>query len=117
MMVGGRGDCDTMDIVGGGDSLPTTLRSNKYILTIIDCFSRYALAITLKGQSDDSVVNVFIAHYVTIYGTPHCILTDQNTNFESERFHKFCILFRICKIRNTSYHPNLMESARDYTKL
>lgn len=47
MEVGSRGDCLAMDIVGGKDSLPTTFRGNCYILTMIDCFLRYAVAVTL----------------------------------------------------------------------
>ncbi len=51
MNVGGRGDCVSMDIIGGKCSVPETPKDNNYILTIIDCFTRYAVAIFRPDQS------------------------------------------------------------------
>ena len=85
--VGGRKNCLAMDIVGGGESLPLTPRANKYILTLVDCFSRFALAIPIPDQSSETVVNAVIGNYITVYGTPRRILTDQGKCFESAVFH------------------------------
>ena len=104
MKVGVREDCVAMDIVGGKDSLPLTLRGNPYILTLIDCFTRFAVAVPLVDQSAEVVVASIISHYITVYGTPRRILTDQGRNFKSEQFAKFCNLFRISKIRTSAYH-------------
>ena len=62
MEVGGRGDCLAMDIIGGGESLPLTSRANKYTLTLVDCFSRYALAIPIPDQSSETVINAVIGN-------------------------------------------------------
>ena len=105
MEIGGRCDCLAMDIVGGRDSLPTTPRGHKYILTIIDCFTRYAIAIPLIDQCTESIISALIGNLITVYGTPRRILTDQGRNFESEQFISFCNLFRISKIRTSAYHP------------
>ena len=105
MDVGGRGDCLAMDIVGGLDSFPLTPRGHRYILTMIDCFTRYGIAVPLIDQSAEVVIASVIHHYITVYGTPRRILTDQGRNFESDQFAKFCLLFRISKIRTTAYHP------------
>ncbi len=105
MEVGGRGDCIAMDIVGGKESFPLTPRGNMCILTIIDCFTRYAIAVPLPDQSAAVVIAAIIAHYITVYGTPRRILSDQGRNFESEEFLNFCNLFRIHKIRTSAYHP------------
>ncbi len=45
MEVVGRGDCMAMGIVGGMDSLQQTPRGNRYIKTLIDCFTRFAVAV------------------------------------------------------------------------
>ena len=103
--VGGRGDCVAMDIVGGMDSLPTTPRGNRYILTIIDCFTRFAVALPLVDQSAEVLIASVLGSWITVYGTPRRILTDQGRNFESDQFAQFCNLFRISKIRTTAYHP------------
>ena len=105
MDIGGRGECLAMDIVGGQGSLPLTARANRYILTMIDCFTRFAIAVPLPDQSSDSIISAVLGNYILIYGTPHRILSDQGTSFESESFHNFCKLFRIHKIRTSGYRP------------
>ena len=83
MEIGGRGDCLAMNIVGGMDFLPQTPRGNRYILTIIDCFTRFAVAVPLVDvdQSAKVVIASGIGHYITVYGIPRRILTDQGRNF------------------------------------
>lgn len=105
MAVGNRFDCVALDIVGGMDSLPQTSRGNRYVLSIIVCFTRYAIAVPLLDQSADSVISALLGLWLTVYGTPHRIRTDQGRNFESEQFASFCTLFRICKIKTTAYRP------------
>ena len=105
MAVGGPGDCVAVDIVGGIYSLPLTPRGNRYILTIIDCFRRFAVAVPLADQSSESVIAAFLGNYLTSYGTPRKVLSDHGRNFESEQFDAFYNLFRIKKIRTTAYHP------------
>ena len=94
-----------MDIVGGKDSLPETPRENKYILIINDCFSRFAVAVFLADQSASSIISAVLGHYITIYGTPRRIHTDQGKNFESQEFSDISLLFRIFKFSTTAYHP------------
>ena len=105
MAVGGRKDCVSMDIVGGKGSLPENHQGNNYIRTIIDCFTRYAIAVPLPDQSSCVVISAIICNLITVYGTPRSILTDKGRNFESSEFLEFCHLFRIHKLRTTSYHP------------
>ena len=105
MAVGGRGDCVSMDIVGGKGSLPETPRGNNYSLTIIDCFTPYAIAVPLPDQSSSVMILAIIGNLITVYGSPRSILTDQGRNFESSEFLEFCNLFQIHKLCTTSYHP------------
>ena len=85
--------------------MPKTSLGNSVILTIIDCFSRIAIAIALPDQTSETIIAAVIFHYIMVYGTPRRILTDQGRAFESDLFHQFCILFRISKIRTSSYRP------------
>ena len=77
MAVGGQGDCISMVIVGAKGSLPETSRGNNYILTIIDCFTRYAIAFSLPDQSSSVIISVIINNLITGYNTSRSILTDQ----------------------------------------
>ena len=66
MGVGGRGNCLAMAIVGGMDSLPLGPRDNRYILTLIDCFTFFAVAVPLVDQSAEVVIASVIGHYITV---------------------------------------------------
>jgi len=103
MEVGGRGECIAMDIVGGKKSLPQTARANTCILTIIDCFTRFEIAIQLPNQTSETITHAILSNYIMVYGTPKRILTDQGRNFESSYFQNFCNYFRINKIRTSGY--------------
>ena len=65
-----------MHIVGGMDSRLQTPRGNRYILTLIDCFTRFAVAIPLVDQSVEIVIASVLGHYITVYSTPRRILTN-----------------------------------------
>ena len=92
MSVGGRSDSIAIDIVGGKDSLPLTPREHKYILSIIDYFTRYAIAVPLSDQLPAVVISAIIGNYTTGFRTPRRILPDRVRNFESSEFSYFCNL-------------------------
>ena len=100
-----RDDLMAMDIFGGRDTVPETENGNKYVLTIIDLFTRYAVAVCIPDQSAATVVEAVTNRWLLIYGPPRKILTDQGTNFESIQFHNMCNTWRISKVRTTTYHP------------
>lgn len=77
MSVGGAGDCLAMDVVSGKDSLPLTLYNNRYIPTLIDCFTRYAYALAIPDKTSKIIINTVLSHYIMEHGTPRCILTDE----------------------------------------
>ena len=45
MFVAKRGNCIEIEIVGGNNSLFLTPKKHNYIFSIIDCFTRYAIAV------------------------------------------------------------------------
>ena len=62
---------------------PAHLSRQSLILTIIDCFTRFAVAVPIADQSSESVIAAFLGIYLTLYGTPRRVLTDHGRNFES----------------------------------
>ena len=105
MVVCGRRYCISINIVGGKRFLPEIPRSYNYILTIIDCFTKYAVAVPHPDQSSSVIILAIIGNLIKVYSAPRSILTDQGRNFETSEFLKFCNLFKIHKLRTTSYHP------------
>ena len=112
MAVGGRGDCVSIDIVGGKGSLCETPRGNNYILTIIDCFTRYAIAVPLPDQSSSVIISAINGNLISVYGTPRSILTDQGRNFESSEFLEFVFYFEFTNFEQLFTTRNQMESAK-----
>ena len=91
-----------MDIVG---PLPRTSRGNRYTLTVVDHFAKHAEAYPLADQEDPTVARAFLYEFVSRYGVPYLIHTDQGTNFESNLFKEICKLLRISKTRTSPFYP------------
>lgn len=77
----------------------------QYCLTIIDRFTRWPVAVPLKDMTAETVVTSFFDHWISHYGTPTKITTDQGSQFESQLFKAFASFIGAQKIRTTTYHP------------
>jgi hypothetical protein len=75
-----------MDIVG---PFPVSDKGNRYILTVIDHFTRWPEAYALSKQDTQSVLDC-LEDFISRHGVPDQILTDQGTNFEAQLFKSFC---------------------------
>ncbi|CAC5368131.1 unnamed protein product [Mytilus coruscus] len=91
-----------LDVIG---SLPKTKRGNRFILVIGDHFTRWMEAFPLPDHQAEQVAEKLVHEFISRFGTPFEIHTDQGRNFESVIFHEICKLFEIKKKRSTSYRP------------
>ena len=91
-----------MDIFG---PLPTTRTGNNYILSIQDQLTKYLILILLEDAEAKSIIEGLFDHYISMFGAPKHILTDQGANFVSKLVQNFETLFRIRKIKTCTYHP------------
>jgi transposase InsO family protein len=95
-----------LDILGDGSSWQKSPRGNRYILVIIDHFSRYCVAMAVKNQTAETLAEAFFLHWVMQFGCPMRVHTDQGANFESSLFAaELCQRCHIAKSRTMSYHP------------
>ena len=85
--------------------LPETHDGNKYVLVIIDFFSKFAEAFPLPNMEAVTVANKLVNEYIARYGVPLEIHSDQGRQFESGLFSEVCQLLDIKKTRTTPYHP------------
>jgi len=72
--------------------LPKYSRNNKgykYILTVIDCFSKKAHAVLLKTKTGVAVANAFSDVFSFMKGTPRYLQTDQGKEFFNNCFIRY----------------------------
>ena len=91
-----------MDILSG---LPRTINGNKHLLVLIDHFSRWCEVYPLKDLTALSVAKVLVNEFVSRFGVPTRIHSDQGGCFVGEVLNKTCELLGIERSRISSFHP------------
>jgi exonuclease III len=86
-----------------GPCLETT-EGNKYIMTIVDHFSRYPMAIAVPDQRAETVMRVLMERVVAHHGVPEVVLTDQAKSFLADGVKKLCKRMGSRKIETSGYH-------------
>jgi transposase InsO family protein len=67
-----------MDILG---PMNVTKRGNKYILNIIDTFSRWLVTVPLKTKEAKEIADAIMSHWVLLYGLPKILHSDNAKEF------------------------------------
>jgi len=86
------------------DLFPSSVTRNKYLLVIVDCFTKWVEAFPLKNARASTIAEVFVNQVVSKHGVPFEIHTYQGKNFES-RFQELSWMLGIKKTRTTALHP------------
>ena len=89
------------DLVG---PIPKSVSGYRYILTMMDMFSKYPKAIALKRVDNESVLEAMLEVF-SRHGIPETILTDQGSVFMSRLTKLVCHTLGIEQIRTSPYHP------------
>ena len=92
----------SMDICG---PYPLTSRTNKYLLTFIDHFTKYAEAIPLTDMSAESCARAYAAHVIARYRTGSILVIDQGRSFTSAFFKETCKILGVKQMHSSAYHP------------
>ena len=85
-------------------SLETSKGGYQYILVITDHFTRYAAAIPTKNMTAKTTATALFNEFITHYGFPMKIHSDQGGCFESKLMKELCELSGMAKSRTTPYH-------------
>jgi len=83
---------------------PRSSKSNQYILTLVDHFSKWAEAIPLRNHTAPTVARALMTHVFSRFAAPRQLLSDRGTEFESELFAELIKWMEIDKLRITAYH-------------
>ncbi len=76
-----RVSIDLTDMVAGA-------QGNRYVLTVLDHYSKYTKLYPLKTKNTEEVREAFQG-FITDFGTPHTVLLDNGVEFTSHSFKEF----------------------------
>jgi len=83
----------------------TTSNGNRYILGVIDHFSKFCSLIPIKNADAKSVCHALYEHWISLFGAPIEIISDNGTSFKNALKNELCELLGIKEIYSPPYYP------------
>lgn len=85
---------------------PITWKGKPFtLLTVIDNHTKWAKAIPLKNKSSEVISSALFTHWISEYGPPKVLISDNEPSFTSGVFNGFLKKFNIEHWTALSYHP------------
>ena len=91
-----------IDIVG---DLPVTQQGNKWMLTMVDHFSRWPIAVPIQDRESATIARAIFDNLISIHGSPEKIISDQGREFISKGMQELCKRWGIRKVATGGYNP------------
>ena len=83
----------------------TTTKGNRYVLVIVDCFSRWMEACPLANKTALAVADAFFQLIICRFGIPAIIHSNQDRKFKNHLIQEIYLLLGAHKTRMIPYHP------------
>ena len=96
--------------------LSKSINGNEYILVMVDQFTKWVEIVPLQSQNAEITAKAVIDNFLSKFGYPFQIHSDQGRNFESKLFHSVCELLKIHKSRTTPYRPQANGQVERYNR-
>jgi hypothetical protein len=90
----------------------STTEGNKYILVVTDLFTRWVEAFPVKGATTKTTVRLLEEEVFCRWGYPQAVITDNGTQFKSNRFKRACHRWRVRHWPTANYHPRANPTER-----
>ncbi|GBL74576.1 hypothetical protein AVEN_235488-1 [Araneus ventricosus] len=87
------------------EPFPVPTKGNQYVLVLMDYFINWPEAIPIPDQEAWIVAEELVRTWISRYGVPMILHSDQVTNFNSALFTELCKLLGILKTRTMALHP------------
>ena len=91
-----------VDLMG---PLPVSDDYSKYVITIRDRTTGFLISAALPDKSSSSVLQAIKSHFISSFGVPTTIISDNGREFTSNDFQQFCDDLGITHKFVTAYHP------------
>ena len=86
------------------------------LMIVTDHFTRYTQADINPNQTAPVVAKTLWEQFLTHYGWPTNICTDQGKSFENNLFRELCALAQVQKLRTTPYNPQSNGSCERFNQ-
>ncbi|PIK54034.1 hypothetical protein BSL78_09063 [Apostichopus japonicus] len=100
-----------MDILG---PLTPSPEGFKYILLVVDSFSKWPEAFPLHSQEATEIAKVLYSQIFCRYGAPNVLVSDRGQNFMSKLIKALSELFQITRHHTSAYHPQTNAACERY---
>ena len=77
----------------------------QYCMTIVDRFTRWPEVIPTADMTAETTARALMEGWISRFGAPSTITTDQGRNFESNLFRELTNMIGSHRIHSTAYHP------------
>ena len=81
-----------------------TKNRNRYILSITCLYTGYLVAVPVKSVEAQVTVEAILKHWITIFGWPTCVLSDNHKSFDNNLFKAVSEIFGFDAKKITPYH-------------
>ncbi|KAG5894282.1 hypothetical protein JTB14_007427 [Gonioctena quinquepunctata] len=97
------------DLIG---PLPRSNRGFKFILVIVDNFSKFSLVIPLRNSTAKLVCTAVEDHLFLMFGPPKFLLSDNGSQFRSKEFNNLLANYAVKQIFTANYHAQANPTER-----
>ena len=99
-----------------GPILPATPRGNAHILTCVDFFTGYMIAIPCKGTTGKETMEILLHHWMYKFGLSKNIHHDLGRGFVGYLFQAFMRSFNITSRKGQPYSPTTQGKVESFNK-
>uniref|UniRef100_A0A914VEK8 RNA-directed DNA polymerase n=1 Tax=Plectus sambesii TaxID=2011161 RepID=A0A914VEK8_9BILA len=85
--------------------MPLTCNGNRYIVSFVDCFSKYCEAFATANQTAETIARLLVNNVVCRHGCPAKLLSDRGPAFMSDLMSEVLQHLGIKKLNTSGYHP------------
>jgi len=93
----------------------TSRKRNKFLLVIVDAFTKFTIIEPVKSQKTCYVTKILI-DLICLFGVPTRIISDRGTAFTSQAFRMFCDNYGIKHVLNAVATPRANGQCERYNK-
>jgi hypothetical protein len=99
-----------------GKICPSSLKGHRFVLVVIDYFTKLTGAVPLKNMTHKAVTEFITENIIHKFGIPQTLTTHQGTSFTSGQVHEFVDSYKIKLLNSSTYYAQANGQAESSNK-